>query len=265
MSSTADTLNEESATIIERTHAQMSATVAQSGYSLKERIAGACRFLADSGHAATLAGQITVRNEDESFWTTGFASGLADATPDNLVRVNENLEVLEGPGMANPGTRFHSWVYRARPEVRAIVHTHPPHISALALSGQKLVVSHMDMTMFHDDVAYLEEWPGVPLANEEGRIISGALGAKNTIILVNHGMLTVGTSLEHAVFLAAYVELAAKMQILAQAAGHQPIPVADALAADAKTFVTSPKFVQATFDYWFRQTLRHHPDLLASA
>lgn len=255
-------LHEDDAAVIARTYADMDVTLGRGSRSLKEKLALACRFLADEGHAPTLAGQISVRNDDGSFWTTGFARGFADATADTLVRVNSNLEVLEGDGMANPGTRFHSWIYAVRPDVRSIVHTHPPHSSALAISGERLVVSHMDMTMLYDDVAYLDRWPGLPIANEEGRIISEAIGDKNTIILVNHGMLTVGDSLEKATYLASYLEHAAKFQLLAQGAGLKPIPVDGELARDAKRFMTSPKFVGATFDYWMRQTARRHPDAI---
>ena len=255
-------LQEDDAAVIARTYASMDAKLERSAFSLKEKIALACRFLADQGHALGLAGQISVRNEDGSFWTTGFARGFAEASAGALVRVNGNLDVLEGQGMANPGARFHSWIYAARPNVCAIVHTHPPHASALAISGERLVVSHMDMTMLHDDVAYLDRWPGLPIANEEGRIISGAIGEKNAIILVNHGMLTVGDSLERATYLAVHLEHAARVQLLAQGAGLKLIPVDDELAVDAKRFMTSPKFVGATFDYWMRQTARKHPDAL---
>lgn len=255
-------LHEDSATVVGRTFDDMERKIAAGDFTLKEKIALACRFLADEGHAMSLAGQITVRNDDGSFWTTGLAHGFANTTANNLVRVNANLEVLEGEGMANPGTRFHSWIYAARPDLRAIVHTHPPHASAIAMAGERLIISHMDMAMLHDEVAYLDRWPGVPLANEEGEIISAALGSKNAIMLVNHGALGAGKTLEEGTFFLASMEHAARMQLLCRGAGYQPIAVADDLATDAKTFMTKPKFIQATFDYWCRQTLRRHPEVL---
>ncbi|MBO9379891.1 aldolase [Sphingomonas histidinilytica] len=255
-------LREDSATVVARTYGDMERQIVAGGFTLKEKIALACRFLADEGHAMSLAGQISVRNDDGSFWTTGFAHGFADTTAGNLVRVNANLEVLEGEGMANPGARFHSWIYAARPDLRAIVHTHPPHASAIAMAGERLVISHMDMAMLHDEIAYLDRWPGVPLANEEGEIISTALGDRNAILLVNHGALAAGGTVEQATFLLASMEHAARLQLLCRGAGYRPIAVADDLAADAKRFMTKPKFIQATFDYWCRQTLRRHPEVL---
>lgn len=255
-------LHEDDALVVARTYESMNEKLARSDFTLRERIALACRFLADEGHAPTLAGQISVRMPDGSFWTTAFERGFADATAGSLVRVNNNLEVLEGESIPNPGTRFHSWVYAARPDVNAIVHTHPPHVSALTIAAERLIVAHMDMTMFYEDVAYLDDWPGVPIANEEGRLISEAIAQNNTILLANHGMLTVGDTLERATFLGAHVEFAARVQLLAQAAGHTPKELEVERAREAKRFTTSPKFVSATFDYWARRIARKYPEAL---
>lgn len=241
---------------------QMQRTFARADFGDREKIVLACRYLAEQQHARTLAGQISVRLDDGTFWTNGFAVGFGDIAIGDLVRVTSDLEIVEGGGMPNPATRFHMWVYEKRPDVRSIVHTHPPHASALAMTGQPLVVAHMDAMMFYDDVAQLVEWPGVPLANEEGRLISEALGGKNAILLANHGILTAGDTLEAAVYRAVNLEHAAELQILAAASGHPPLPVGEALATEARRFVTSRKFIDATFDYWIRMAAKRHPDAL---
>jgi len=245
-----------------RVHADIESAVRESSLSLKEKIALSCRFLADQGHARTLAGQISVREEDGSFWTTGFGSGFADTTASSLVRVDSDLNVLEGRDIANPATRFHVWVYEKRPDVRCIVHTHPPHASALAMSGKTLIISHMDMTMFHDDLALLPDWPGVPIANEEGAIISKAIADKGSLLLANHGILTVGGTLEKALYLAVNLEYAAQLQYLCTSSGATPKPVADHLAREARGFITAPKVVEATAGYWLRLMLRRYPEAL---
>ncbi|KAG1386972.1 hypothetical protein G6F59_016610 [Rhizopus arrhizus] len=111
------------------------------------------------------------------------------------------MEVLEGPGTPNPAVRFHFWVYRQRPDVQCILHTHPPHVSTLSMTGQPLVVAHMDATPFHNDCAHLKEWPGLPIADQEGEIISAALGDKRCILLANHGFLAAGSCVEEALYL----------------------------------------------------------------
>ena len=93
-------------------------------WTIREKIALSCRILASEGHSETLAGQITVRNDDGSYYTTALAQAFDEIRPEALIRINEDMEVLEGEGTPNPAVRFHFWVYRHRPEVRCIIHTH---------------------------------------------------------------------------------------------------------------------------------------------
>lgn len=141
-------------------------------WSEEEKVALSCRILASEGHSETLAGQITVRKEDGTFLTTPLAQAFDEIIPASVIRINDNMEVLDGPGTPNPAVRFHFWVYRQRPDVQCIIHTHPPHVSTLSMTGQPLVVAHMDATPFHNDCAHLKEWPGLPIADQEGEIIS---------------------------------------------------------------------------------------------
>lgn len=220
----------------------------------KETMAYACRILAMTEQEAGLAGQISVRSDRPgAYWTLRFGLGFDEAKPEDFIEVDRDLNTLTGEGMANPATRFHLWVYDARPDVNCIIHTHSPWASALAAARQPLVISQMDMTPLHNDCAFLGEWPGVPIADDEGVIISEALGEKKAIILAHHGYLTAGTSCEEATYLSVYLERAARMQIRAQAFGKLT-PVDDALAAEAHDYLLKTSIVKATFNYWCRQT-----------
>ncbi|WP_407185142.1 aldolase [Bradyrhizobium centrosematis] len=220
----------------------------------KETLSYACRILAMTGQEAGLAGQISFRSErPNAYWTLRFGLGFDEATPDDFIEVDRDLNTLTGAGMANPATRFHLWVYDARPDVKSLIHTHSPWASALAAARQPLVIAQMDMTPLHDDCAFLGEWPGVPIADQEGVLISEALGGKRAIILAHHGYLTAGASIEEATYLSVYLERAARMQIRAQAFGPLT-PVDDALAKEAHDYLLKPSIVNATFDYWCRQT-----------
>jgi hypothetical protein len=64
----------------------------------------------------------------------------------------------------------------------------------------------MDMTLLHNDCAFLSEWPGVPIANQEGGIISKALSNRRCILLAHHGQLTLGAYVEEATYLVVYLE-----------------------------------------------------------
>ena len=218
---------------------------------VREALASACRVLAAEGHESGLAGQVTARGEKPgSWWTLEFGYGFDEATAGRMVLVDEDLKPLSG-GRPNPGVRFHVWIYRNRPDVQAIVHTHAPHASALAATGKPLKTIHMDGAMLHG-CAHMEDWPGVPVADDEGRIISGALGEAKTILLANHGLLTTGTYVEEAAYLAVFFERAARMQLRAMAAGGFK-EVKPELAAEARDFLLQASIVKGTFAYWARR------------
>ena len=125
--------------------------------------------------------------------------------------------------------------------------------------GEELAVAHMDTTMFFEDCAYLREWPGVPFGDEEGEIISRALGEKRAILLAHHGQLVACPSIEQAAVLAVFMERAARMQIRARSIG--PIkPIRSELAREARQYRLKAKAMEATFNYFARQILRDEGD-----
>ena len=226
----------------------------------QQKIALTCRILAAEGHESGLAGQITARGpRPGTYWMLSFGLGFDEARASNIVLCDDDLNLLEGDGFVNPSNRFHLWIYRHRPDVKAIVHTHPPHASALSLIGQPLKVAHMDTTMFHEDCAWLPEWPGVPIGDEEGRIINEALGSKRAILLAHHGQLVATGSIEEAAQLAVFIERAAKMQLLAQSAGEIQ-PIKPEHAKEAHDYRLKPKATGATFHYFARRVLRREGD-----
>ncbi len=219
--------------------------------SAAELLAACCQILGKENHESGLAGQVTARaDKPGTFWTLQFGYGFEEATAERMVLVDEDLKPLKG-GRPNPGVRFHIWIYRKRPDVQAIVHTHAPHASALACTGIALKTIHMDSAMLHG-TAHLPDWPGVPVADDEGRIISGALGDAKSILLANHGLLTAGNSIEEAVYLAVFFERAARMQLRAMAAGGFK-EVKPELAREARDFLLQPSIVRGTFAYWARR------------
>ena len=194
---------------IERVNREMAQDLPALKASTPELLAACCRILAYEGHESGLAGQVTARGEKpNTWWTLQFGYGFDEATAERMVLVDEDLKPLSG-GRPNPGVRFHIWIYKKRPDVIAIVHTHAPHASALAATGKPLQTIHMDSAMLHG-TAHLPDWPGVPVADDEGRIISGALGNAKTILLANHGLLAAGASVEEATYLAVFFERAAR-------------------------------------------------------
>jgi L-fuculose-phosphate aldolase len=248
------TLNKDE--LIASSTAQMNSTFADTAYSLREKVALTCRILFDNGHDSGLAGQITARTGREGeFFTQRLGQGFDEISAASLLVVDEDLKVLEGDGIPNPANRFHAWVYRARPDVNCIVHTHALHAAALGMLEVPLVVSHMDNCVLYDDVAFVAKWPGVPVGNEEGELIATALGTKHALMLSHHGLLVAAATVERACILSLAFERAAKMQLAAMAAGEIR-PVDPALATEARDWILRPRRDTITFEYYARRSLQ---------
>ena len=231
-------------------------------WTVQQKLALTCRILAAEGHESALAGQITVRGERPgTYWMLSFGLGFDEAMASNVVLCDDDLNILEGDGMVNPSNRFHLWVYRHRPNVNAIVHTHPPYVSALSLIGEPLVAAHMDTSMFFDDCAYLAEWPGAPIGDEEGRIIHEALGDKRAILLAHHGQLVAAASIEESCVLGVFIERAARMQVLARSIGEIK-PINADHAREAHDYRLKPKAIAGTFRYFARRILKRDDEAL---
>lgn len=261
----ADTGQMSKSELMHQAQRDMQGALADGSWSLREKVALTCRALYDGGHDSGLAGQITARTGDEgTFYTQQLGLGFDEITADNLVVVDEDLNVVEGEGMPNPANRFHSWIYDARPDVTCIVHTHARHVAALSMLEVPLEVSQMDIAPLYDDCAFLAEWPGVPVGNEEGEIISAALGDKKAVLLAHHGQVVAGNSVEEACSLAMLIERAAQLQLLAMSAGTiQPLP--PNLAKEAHDWTLTAKRSQTNFAYYARRALRQHPDALSGS
>ena len=246
----------------ERAGAQMERHLAVPTWTIQQKMALACRILAAEGHESGLDGQISARaSKPGTYYMLQFGLGFDEATASSIVTVDDDLNVLAGDGMVNPSNRFHLWLYRTRPGVNAIIHTHPPHVSALSMIGQPLVAAHMDTSPFYNDCAYLSYWPGVPIGDEEGKLISEAIGDKRTILLAHHGQLSTGANIEEAAFLAFFIERTARLQLLASSAGTIR-PVGEQEIKEAHDYRLRAKTVGATFAYLSRRILRTQPETL---
>src|SRR5690606_4629613 len=200
-----------------------------------------CRLLFEHGQAAGVAGQITARGEQPgTYYTQQFGLAFDEIKASNLLLGNQDLDVLEGKGMPNPANRFHSWVYRARPDAQCIIHTHAPYTAALSQLEVPLTIAHMDNCLLYGDVEYVGAWPGVPFGNEDGDMISQALAGKRALLMAHHGLLVAGSNIEEACMLAITFENAARIQLLAMAAGEIK-PISPEKGHEAHDWLIQPK------------------------
>jgi L-fuculose-phosphate aldolase len=250
------TINQDKDDIVRESLQRMQENLVGDKLPLRQAVAQTCRTLYAFGHDSGLSGQISARSQKEgAYYTQRMGLGFDEITPENLLIVDEDLNVIEGSGMPNPANRFHSWLYRARPDINCIVHTHAPYVSALSMLEVPLEIAHMDACLLYGQVAFLKKWPGIPVGNKEGEIISQAIGDKKAIMLSHHGLLVAAGSVEEACIMGVMFERAARLQLLAMAAGEiQKIP--EDLGAEAQKWICTPSRITATFAYYARRAER---------
>ncbi|MFE4918256.1 class II aldolase/adducin family protein [Streptomyces sp. NPDC056661] len=188
----------------------------------KERLAGALRLFAAYGYEDGVSGHITARDPEYSgcFWVNPFGAPFDGLVPDELILVNGDGQVVEGRHHVNQAAfAVHAQVHRARPDVVAVAHTHSLHGRALSALGEFIEPITQESCAFYEDHAVYQAYTGVVVDEEEGRRVAAALGPRKAIILRNHGLLTVGDSVDAAAWWFVTMERSCQVQLTARAAG----------------------------------------------
>lgn len=119
----------------------------------------------------------------------------------DLILVDEEGAIVEGDQPINTAAfTIHSAIHKARPDVHAACHAHSVYGKAFSCFGRKLEMLTQDSLRFYEDHAVYDNFGGVVVDKEEGERIAKSLGKCKAIILQNHGLLTVGQSVDEAAF-----------------------------------------------------------------
>ena len=195
---------------------------------IRFEIAAARRILARAGlDPDDIAGQVTARAVDEdAIWATPL--GLFDDTfPDDVVKLPFGTKTTDGrvihvAGAPVPVSTASAWVeaiYRARSDVNCVIHTHAPHIGAVATTGDVVQLYNNRSLIFYDEQAFYDD-DGTHTDSPQ-RIVA-ALGSRSVLIMRNHGAVVTGESVPVATAATVLLEAAARFQVLGMAAGGTP-------------------------------------------
>lgn len=193
----------------------------------KERLAGALRLFGEYGYEDGVSGHLTARDPEftDCFWVNPFGVPFEGITADELILVNGDGQVVEGRYHVNQAAfTVHAQVHRARPDVVAVAHTHSVHGRALSALGELVAPITQEACAFYEDHALYDAYTGVVVDAEEGRRIAAALGGRKALVLRNHGLLTVGGTVDAAAWWFISLERCCQVQLAARAAG-KPVPI----------------------------------------
>ena len=229
----------------------------------KERLAAALRIFGKFGFEEGVAGHITARDPERTdhFWVNPFGMSFKHIKVSDLILVNHEGKVVEGRYPVNEAAfAIHSQVHQARPDVVAAAHSHSTHGRALSALGRKLEPITQDVCAFYQDHGLFDDYTGVVTDLEEGKRIAAALGDHKAVILRNHGLLTVGDTVDAAAWWFITMERSCQVQLLAQAAGPV-VPIEHDNAVLTHEQIGNDLVGWVNYQPLYDQITREQPDL----
>ena len=199
----------------------------------KAKLAGALRIFGRLGFGEGVAGHITVRDPEfpDHFWVNPFGKSFRHIRSSDLILVNHDGDVVYGTSPVNRAAFvLHAAIHQARPEVIAAAHAHSPYGKSWSSLGRKLDPITQDACAFFEDHTVISEQGGaVVLDIAAGREIASKFPTGKAAIHQNHGLFTVGSTVDEAAFWFITMERSCQAQLMAEAAGT-PLLIADKAA-----------------------------------
>ncbi len=217
----------------------------------QRRCALAYRVFGELGWGILGDGHITARDPEHTdhFWLLRWGVPFAEATVNDLVLVGPGGKVVEGEGDINLTAYYiHSPIHDARPEVVAVAHTHTPYGTPWAANAELFEMMCQEATAFFEDHALFDDEEVQVMSADGGKRIAASLGEMKAIILRNHGLLTVGRSVDEALGWFLMMERVAEVHLKAT----RPSPISDDAARRAATEIADPALAWHAYQFAVR-------------
>ncbi|MGA2835581.1 MAG: class II aldolase/adducin family protein [Acidimicrobiales bacterium] len=203
------------------------ATVEEERTHRKQRLAAALRIFGHFGFDEGTAGHITARDpgQTDHFWVNPLGMNFKQVRVRDLLLVDARGEVVRGTWPVNRAAFvIHSQIHAARPDVVSAAHSHSVYGKAWSSLRRPLDPLTQDACAFYGDHVVFDDYTGAVLDLEEGKRIAQALGECKAAVLSNHGLLTVGRTVDEAAWWFVTMERTCQAQLVAEAAGT-PVPI----------------------------------------
>jgi L-fuculose-phosphate aldolase len=220
----------------------------------RARLALACRVLSDQGHDHFFLGHVSARDasgEAACVWIKPSGLGLGEVQADDLALMDLDGRQLRGDRPLHNETPIHTEIYRRRPDVRAVVHTHAFYTAALTATDARFEFVSQDSILFAEGVGVYGS-PELVVSREQGQRLAEALGERRAVLLKNHGMAVVGATVEEATVYAVSLERSCRLQLAAAQLGMLAPISADEASRMAGTLGSSARRTAALWDYLVR-------------
>lgn len=177
-----------------------------------------------TGTSGNVSMRVTSNGSPELLAITPSGTPYATMKEDDVIIADFEVEPLEGDGTPSSETLTHVGIYRARPDVRAVIHTHPIYGSVAAVAGLDIPPIIDEMMIVVGGPVKVSEY-AFPGTLELADAVRDALGERNGALIRNHGAVGVGNNLYQALDVCALIERVSQIFLYASILGKvEPLP-----------------------------------------
>jgi len=225
---------------------------------IKQKLILAGKILVAEGQDDFTRGHISVRLPDDPlrFFMKPHSVGLDELTMENILTIDLDGKVVAGTSRRHSEVYIHSEIFKAREDVQSVIHTHPPYSVALSASGRPLKCYSQPSARFFEALGVYSDTVALIRTPATGKGVATALGPHRAVLLKNHGVAVVGASVEEAVINVIMLETAAKVQMIAEAAGDPGPEFPRTDIEKLKQEISQPEQFVVNFNYLARRVAR---------
>jgi ribulose-5-phosphate 4-epimerase/fuculose-1-phosphate aldolase len=182
--------------------------------------------------------------------------GLDEITMQNILTIDVAGDVVAGTARRHSEVYIHSEIFKARPDVNCVIHTHPTYSIALSATGRSLKCYSQPGALFYEALGLCDDTINLIRSPAMGADVARALGNGRAVLLKNHGVVVTGATIAEAVIGTLMLENGAMVQLLAEAAGDPAPEFSRADIEKLKADISQPEQFAINFDYLVRRVRR---------
>jgi L-fuculose-phosphate aldolase len=225
---------------------------------IKQQLIWAGKVLVAEGQDDFTRSHISFRLPDNPslFFMKPHSLGLDEITLENILTIDLEGNVVAGTARRHSEVYIHSEIFKLRPDLHCVIHTHPPYSVALSATGRPMRCYSQPGALFYEAVGVYTDTINLIRTHEMGAGVAKALGPHRAVLLKNHGVVMAGTSIAEAVVRVIMLENAAMVQMTAEAADDPAPEFPRADIEKLKDDISRPDQFVVNFDYLVRRVKR---------
>jgi len=226
--------------------------------ALRQQLIVAGKVLVDQGQDDFTRGHISLRLPDnpDLFFMKAHSIGLDEITLENILTIDLEGNVVAGTARRHSEVYIHSEIFKARPDVNCVIHTHPTYSIALSATGRGLKCYSQPGALFHEALGTYDDTIALIRSHAMGAGVARALGDGRGVLLKNHGVVLTGATIAEAVIATIMLENGAMVQLLVEAAGDPAPEFSRADIEKLKSEISQPEQFTINYDYLVRRVRR---------